>query len=84
VGLLHTEDISKTVFSRMNAIGKQKDAFMHMLAGDMPDIAMGDQCYSPYECDFCAYCQPEDVPEYPVSILPRSSAVHQQTLQDAG
>jgi len=83
-GLLYAEDISEAVFSRLDGIGKQKDAFMQMLAGNMPDIAMGDQCHSPYECDFCAYCQPDDLPEYPVSILPRSSATHQQALRDAG
>jgi len=83
-GLLHAEDISRIVFPRLKGIGKQKDAFMQMLAGDMPDIAMGSQCHSPYDCDFCAYCQPDDLPEYPVSILPRSSAAHQQALQEAG
>jgi len=83
-GLLHAEDISDIVFARLDTIGKQKDAFMRMLAGSMPDVAMGEQCYSPYECDFCAYCAPDDVPEYPVSILPRSSAAHQQALQEAG
>jgi len=83
-GLLHAEDITDIVSSRLKGIGKQKDAFMRMLAGDMPDIAMGEQCYSPYECDFCAYCQPDNLPEYPVSILPRSSAAHQQSLQDSG
>jgi len=43
---------------------------MKMLDGDLPDIKMGDQCYSPYECEFCDYCQPEDQPEYPVSTFP--------------
>jgi hypothetical protein len=70
-GLLHAEDISETVFSRIDTIGEQKDAFMEMLVGDMPDIEMGGQCYSPYECDFCTFCQPDNMPEYPLTALPR-------------
>jgi len=83
-GLLHAEDISDVVFSRIDSIAAQKDGFMEMLAGDMPDIEMGNQCYSPYECDFCSYCQPNDLPEYPVSILPRSNTKQREALHDAG
>jgi len=73
-GLLHAKDISEIVFSRMDDIGKQKGLLMAMLAGGMPNIEMGKQCYSPYECEFCAFCQPDDVPEYPLNILPRMHA----------
>ncbi|MFQ5346054.1 MAG: DUF2779 domain-containing protein, partial [Mariprofundus sp.] len=83
-GLLHAEDISDTVFSRIESIAEQKDAFIEMLAGDMPDIEMGAQCYSPYECDFCSFCQPDDLPEYPVSILPRNNEKNRQAWKDAG
>jgi len=83
-GLLHAEDISNIVFPRIATISAQKDVFMQILAGNMPDIEMGEQCYSPYECEFCSYCQPDDLPEYPVSVLPRSSASHRQSLQEAG
>jgi hypothetical protein len=83
-GLLHAEDISETVFSRIDTIGEQKDAFMKMLAGDMPDIEMGKQCYSPYECDFCAFCQPDNMPEYPLTALPRMQAPQREALQADG
>jgi len=83
-GLLHAEDISATVFSRIDTIGEQKDAFMEMLAGDMPDIEMGEQCYSPYECDFCAFCQPDNMPEYPLTVLPRMHAPQREALQADG
>ena len=83
-GLLHAEDISDVVLSRIDSIAAQKDGFMEMLAGDIPDIEMGNQCYSPYECDFCSYCQPNDLPEYPVSILPRSNAKQRDALNNAG
>jgi len=83
-GLLHAEDISHTVFSRIETIAEKKDAFMDMLAGDMPDIEMGEQCCSPYECEFCGFCQPDDLPEYPVSILPRNNEKNRQAWKDAG
>jgi len=83
-GLLHAEDISDIVYSRMDGIGAQKDAFIEMLAGDMPDIEMGGQCYSPFECDFCAFCQPDDLPEYPLNALPRMHAPRREELQASG
>jgi len=69
-GLLHAEDITQRIESRIQGIKIQKDAFMDMLSGDEPDVAMGSQCYSPFECDFCSYCQPKNLPEYPVTVLP--------------
>ena len=58
------------MFERVKSIGEQKDKLVAMLAGDVPDVAMGEQSHSPFECEFCAFCQPEDQPEYPVSLLP--------------
>jgi len=83
-GLLHAEDISDVVFSRIESIGEQKDAFMEILAGDVPDIEMGGQCYSPYECDFCNFCQTDDLPEYPLNVLPRMHAPKREALQAEG
>ena len=42
-----------------------------MLAGPLPEIAMGKQCSDPFECEFQQFCSrglPK--PEYPVSVLP--------------
>ncbi|MBN4073353.1 DUF2779 domain-containing protein [Mariprofundus ferrooxydans] len=83
-GLLHAADISDIVLSRIETIGEQKDIFMEMLAGDIPDIEMGEQCYSPYECDFCTFCQPEELPEYPLNVLPRMHAPKREALQAEG
>jgi len=41
-----------------------------MLNADEPAIAMGNQCSDPYPCEFCEYCRPDDLPEYPVTVLP--------------
>jgi len=83
-GLLHAEDISHAVFSRIEHIAEQRDDLMAMLAGEMPEIAMGKQCSSPYACEFCAFCQPDDAPEYPLGVLPRLHATKRQALQDQG
>jgi len=83
-GLLTSVDISKPVLALIEGIGTQKDSFMKMLGGDVPKIEMGGQCYSPFECEFCSLCQPKDLPEYPVSILPRSNAKKRQALIDKG
>ena len=62
-GLLTSVDISKPVIALLPGIGAQKDSFMAMLDGDLPEIAMGGQCNSPFECEFCSFCQPDDLPE---------------------
>jgi len=69
-GLLQAEDITQHIDARMKGMKAQKDTLMDMLAGDEPEIAMGKQCTSPFACGFCSYCEPDDLPEYPVTILP--------------
>lgn len=49
----------------------------HQIAGKRkePDIAMGNHCNSPYECEFKAYCSKHtEKAEFPVEWLPRRSA----------
>lgn len=43
-----------------------------VLAGEEPDIAMGDQCSDPFDCEFAGYCAQGLPlgPEWPVTILP--------------
>jgi len=82
--LLHAADISDIVLSRIETIGEQKDAFLEMLAGDVPDIKMGKQCNSPYACEFCSYCDPGDGPEYPLNVLPRLQTPQRDALQTEG
>ena len=44
-----------------------------VLAGEEPELEMGDHCSSPFECEFAAYCG-HDIPagpEWPVTLLPR-------------
>lgn len=69
-GLLVAQDVSLQIRPLMETIPEQKNAFACMLRGEEPAITMGQQCYDPYECEFCSYCMPDDMPEYPVSVLP--------------
>lgn len=43
-----------------------------VLAGEEPDIAMGDQCTAPFACEFAGYCARDlpPGPEWPVTLLP--------------
>ncbi len=54
-----------------------------VMQGEEPQIEMGRQCHSPYDCPFISYCKPQDQPEYPVSILPHGAKLIGQ-LQEAG
>ncbi|MDX8405525.1 MAG: DUF2779 domain-containing protein [Mariprofundus sp.] len=83
-GLLVAEDISKLAFPLVEKVSDKKDTFVEMLQGEEPDIAMGKQCYSPFECDFCSYCNPDDGPEYPLTVLPRMHAPQREALQADG
>lgn len=69
-GLLVAEDIGKQVNALLDSIPDQIAAFVAMLNSDEPAIEMGSQCANPYECEFCPYCQPDDLPEYPITVLP--------------
>ncbi|PIW45892.1 MAG: hypothetical protein COW18_11115 [Zetaproteobacteria bacterium CG12_big_fil_rev_8_21_14_0_65_54_13] len=70
-GLLVADDISSQTDNWLDDIDQKKAAFITMLNGDEPAIEMGDQCNDPYACEFCCYCQPDNMPEYPVTVLPR-------------
>ena len=54
-----------------------------VLAGPVPEIAMGPQCSDPFECEFRQYCgrglHPQ--PEYPVTLLPNATGVVAKLLE---
>jgi hypothetical protein len=53
--------------------------------GNEPVIAPGNQCFDPFECGFCKYCnadQPQ--PEFPLDLLPRVSAALREQLAVQG
>jgi hypothetical protein len=50
-----------------------------VLAGPLPEIAVGKQCNVPYACPFLTYCD-RDAPEYPLSILGRDWRLKQRLM----
>ena len=52
---------------------------------DEPEIEMGNQCYDPFTCSFCAYCS-KGIPQakHPVSWFPRLSGKRKAALDAAG
>jgi hypothetical protein len=83
-GLLHVEDVSEEVFESLSSIGDKKVSLMKMLTEDMPDIEMGEQCRSPFDCEFISTCQTNEQPEYPISVLPRCTSAKKKELIHAG
>jgi hypothetical protein len=69
-GLLAAEDVGKQVNALIDSVTEKKALFVAMLNGNEPVVEMGNQCGNPYACEFCPYCSPDDLPEYPVTILP--------------
>ena len=82
--LLCSQDISDEVFESLNSIRNKKQALMGVLEDDTPDIEIGSQCYSPFDCEFISTCQSANVAEYPISILPRINKGRVKVLSDAG
>lgn len=63
------DDLEDTIRSRAALVAEARA----VLAEDEPAIEMGDQCTSPFECEFSKYCG-RDIPagpEWPVTVLPR-------------
>ena len=83
-GLLHAEDISSTVFDVLTAIGNKKSELVSALESELPEVEMGEQCSSPFTCEFVSVCQKVIQPDFPVSLLPRCSAKQRKALIDAG
>lgn len=83
-GLLYAEDISDSVLELLPAIGDKKTEFVRVLESELPDVEMGEQCDSPFACEFAPICQKVIQPKFPVSLLPRCSATQREKLLDAG
>ena len=81
-GLLHTEDVSGEVGELLPEVAEWVRICHETLAGDMPDIEVGPQCHTPYECPFYHYCNTNDI-EYPVTTLPRAGKLS-QVLKEEG
>lgn len=72
-GLLTENDLTEEVRTLeptvLELVAKARDA----VSGPMPNVAIGGQCTSPYECQFIGHCWPTHA-EYPVTGLGGSRA----------
>lgn len=80
-GLLHYEDVTKAVFELRKEVSGWVEQFKSLLKGKVPDIEAGDQCSSPYACQFQDHCW-QGLPEYPVSILPYGGKISAELLSE--
>ncbi|ACL06477.1 conserved hypothetical protein [Desulfatibacillum aliphaticivorans] len=82
-GLLKHVDITNEVIARQEDVPRWVSSFQKMLSSPTPEIEIGEQCVTPYECPFCNFCWPEE-PEYPLTALPRISQNLLKELRDKG
>lgn len=68
MGLLTHADITDAVSEIKHKVSGWANSFKTLLAGEMPDIASGEQCHKPYDCPFDGFCN-KDQAEYPLSLL---------------
>ncbi len=83
-GLILNVDISDEVDAFMDDIDGMSKEFNEVLKGDMPEVVMGSQCNKPLACKFQDYCQTESIPEFPLTVLPRSTEKKRQELANLG
>ena len=75
-GLFTYADVSEAILPLQEQITHWIAAAQRDLTGPMPDIAVGAQCTDPFECEFMAFCAPDDS-EYPVALLPHGARLAQ-------
>jgi len=86
-GLLLENDLTAEAFTRSDEVQGWIDEAQKIVAQPAePAIAVGDQCYTPFECGFCNYCNRDNPPpkqaEHPINWLPRFSAAKREQLED--
>ena len=81
--LLTIEDITDDVLELQAGLGENLASMEDMLRHQEPDIPIGLQCDSPYECDFKAYCW-QAVPSPSVFDLYRMDRRRKFELYHAG
>jgi len=67
-GLLVEEDLTGTVRDLLPSVPVWVDKAKEAVNGTEPVVAVGQHCFSPYECPFFSYCWPTDS-RYPVHGL---------------
>ena len=88
-GLLVENDLTAEAFARTEEVeGWINEAQSIVAQPTAPEIAVGNQCNSPFECGFCTYCnrgnpQPKQT-EYPIQWLPKLHYTKREQLDEQG
>ena len=71
-GLLHYENLTDAIAEHKREVPNHVSRFKKVLAGEQPNIEIGDHCHDPYDCPFIDHCSGPcaEAVEYPVTILP--------------
>lgn len=82
--LFAIEDVTTEARAFMPEVPRLLESFRTMLEGPEPELRVGKQCTTPYECDFSARCHAFLPAEHPISNLPRLSESMLHALLDLG
>jgi hypothetical protein len=80
-GLLKQMNVTDEILPLIEAVPLWVKEFQKVLAGGMPDIAVGQHCSEPFECPFWGFCS-EGQSEFPVDILPHGGQVVVELLAE--
>lgn len=85
-GLLKEVDMTAETFGRTEEVAEWVANAQDVIAQPTePAVAVGPQCYQPFECGFCAYCSPPAPPtEFPLEWLPNLSARKRDLFAEQG
>jgi hypothetical protein len=80
-GLFAFEDLTDKVMPVLANVPGWLETYRDMLAGPVPEIAIGPQCRNPWDCPFIPHCTPPG-PAYPTRSLPGGGKAVWQLLAE--
>ena len=80
-GLFAFEDLTDKIVPVLAHVPEWLETYRALLAGPVPDIAIGPQCRNPWDCPFLAHCTPPG-PDYPTRSLPGGGKAVWQLLAE--
>jgi Domain of unknown function(DUF2779) len=85
-GLFRENDLTAETLARTEEVkGWLTEAQKIVASPTEPKIAVGPQCFSPFECGFCNYCNRDAIqPKFPLDWLPRLHWTKREQLEEDG
>jgi hypothetical protein len=84
-GLFEVVDITEDISEHVDQVPVWVSDANKVVAGDCPEVEVGDQCTKPYACPFIDYCWKDaSIVEYPISKFPGLPKKKKQELIDTG